>query len=51
MYFEMPGLALRAEAAAPLFGVSASVCTAVLNELVRQGLLTVDVKGQYAKSP
>ena len=46
-YREMPGLCLRVEQAARLFGVSVGTCNVVLPELVRQGRLRLDACRQY----
>lgn len=46
-YREMPGLCLRVEQAARLFGLRLRTCEAVLSDLVRTGRLRRAPDGQY----
>lgn len=48
-YKEMPGLCLRVEQAARLFGVGRRTCEVLLEDLVRAGQLRRTVDGQYAR--
>ncbi len=48
MYREMPGLSLHLDQAARLFGLRATTCRAVLDDLVREGHLNRRNDGQYA---
>jgi DNA-binding IclR family transcriptional regulator len=43
----MPGMKLRIEQAARLFGLAKATCEAVMNDLVRGGLLTRTPDGHY----
>ena len=43
----MPGLSLRLEQAARLFGLRRQTCQVVLNDLVRQGQLRRATDGQF----
>ena len=47
-YREMPGLRLRLEQAARLFGIRLRTCEVVLNDLVRDGRLRCAPDGQYS---
>ena len=47
-YSEMPGLMLRLEQAAKLFGLRSRTCEVVLDSLVRRGRLRRTADGQYA---
>jgi len=47
----MPGLSLTAEQAARLMGVDAAICTAVLQQLVVEGVLYHTRGGAYVASP
>jgi hypothetical protein len=49
-YLEMPGLALRPQEAAPFFGLTASACSVVMDDLVRSGLLGKNTKDRYVKT-
>jgi hypothetical protein len=46
-YREMPGLSLRLNQAARLFGIPPRACQAVLDHLVEQGQLRRAADGQY----
>lgn len=46
-YKEMPGLILHLNQAARLFGLRASTCQIVLDDLVKQGHLRRAADGQY----
>lgn len=46
-YREMPGLSLRLEQAARLFGLRKRTCQVVLDDLVRQGELRRATDGQF----
>jgi hypothetical protein len=46
-YSEMPGLSLRLEQAARLFGIRLETCQVVLEDLVRAGQLQRRPDGQY----
>ena len=48
-YQEMPGLTLRLEQAARLFGLRTRTCESVLEDLVRQGRLRRGTDGQYLR--
>ena len=50
-YREMPGLSLTAEQAARLMGVDLSMCRAVLQQLVMDGVLYHTRGGAYVASP
>jgi len=47
MYREMPGLILRLNQAARLFGLSETTCRVVMEDLVRQGVLRLSSDDQY----
>jgi hypothetical protein len=47
-YWEMPGLSLHLNQAVRLFGLPASTCQVVLDNLVREGKLQRLGDGQYA---
>jgi hypothetical protein len=47
MYHEMPGLSLYLRQAARLFGVSATTCQVVLDQLVARKTLPITLDGQY----
>jgi hypothetical protein len=49
-YSEMPGLSLRIEQAARLFGIRQETCEIVLEDLVRAGELHRRPDGQYSLS-
>jgi hypothetical protein len=49
-YREMPGLCLRVEQAARLFGLRRATCEIVLEDLVREGQLRRDADGQYLRA-
>jgi hypothetical protein len=46
-YREMPGLSLRLEQAARLFGLRRQTCQVVLDDLVREGQLRRATDGQF----
>ena len=46
-YREMPGLSLRLEQAARLFGLRKRTCQVVLDDLVREGQLRRATDGQF----
>jgi hypothetical protein len=48
-YREMPGLSLRIEQAARLFGLQPRTCQVVLEDLVREGQLRRAADGQYLR--
>ena len=47
-YYQMPGLTLRLEQAARLFGLRTRTCQVVFEDLVRVGALRRTEDGQYA---
>jgi hypothetical protein len=46
-YMEMPGLQLRPEQGARLFGIRSATARIVLNDLVNDGRLSLTADGQY----
>ena len=49
-YDDMPGLTLRLEQAARLFGLGSQTCQVVLDDLVRAGRLKRRPDGQYSRN-
>jgi hypothetical protein len=49
MYGEMPGLSLHVSQAARLFGLHATTCRVILDDLVRRRHLGRAIDGQYRR--